>query len=125
MNTVIRGNFVESGRLSQEEIQQARDQLAVRVAPEELERSLAKLSIQLVMESGFTVANHVTCAMPENKERSWFGMIKKIRHEKYKSIEGFDPAGYEIEAICQDLDDIIWKPDNVVELRPYREDLVA
>lgn len=125
MNTVIHGNFIESGRLSQEDIQQAKDQLAIRVPQEELERSLAKLSIQLVMESGFSVANHVTCAMPETKERSWFGIIKKIRHEKYKSLDGFDPAGYEIEALCQDLDDIIWPPSNVIELYPDYEDLVA
>lgn len=104
----IRGQFIETQRITSEERRWCEEELERQVPPEELERSLAKLAIQFAMENSFTPKNHVTCALPERPGRSWYGEIKKVRHQKFGTTEGFDPAGYEIEAICQDLDTVIW-----------------
>lgn len=107
MTEAIHGTAIESG-FGAEEYLDARQRLIDLVAPEEVERSLAKLAIQIALEPAFSVANHVSCAQPERPGRSWLGAIKKVRHEKFGDTQGFDAADYEIEALMQDLDEVIW-----------------
>lgn len=103
----IRGTSVES--LDTLNIQYCIDEITRLVDEPERTRSLAKLAVQVAMESSFTERNHIYCALPEKPGRSWYGTIKKVRHEKFGDTRGFDPAGYELEAIMQDVDGVIWR----------------
>lgn len=104
----IRGTRIETPNLTPEEHQYAREELERLVPPPELERSLAKLAIQVALEPSFSVKNHITCASPQAKGRTWMGAIAKVRHQKFGDTKGFDPSDYEIEAVMQDLDEVIW-----------------
>lgn len=107
MTEAIHGTRIETG-FSPEDYLACRDRLVEIVPHEELERSLAKLAIQVALESSFSISNHVACARPQAVGRTWMGMIKKVRHEKFGDTKGFNEAEYELEAIMQDSDDIIW-----------------
>ena len=108
IHEAIRGQKVESENLTLEQRQWCEEELERLVPPEQLERSLAKLAIQLVMEPSFTPSNHVACAKPERPGRTWYGEIKKVRHTRFGDTNGFDPSGYEIEALMRDTDEVIW-----------------
>ena len=103
----IHGTRIETG-FSPEDYLECRERLIEIGPPEEVERSLARLAIQITLEPSFSNSNHVACARPQAVGRTWMGAIKKVRHEKFGDDKGFNAGDYEVEAIMQDLDEVIW-----------------
>ena len=87
--------------------ERAEDVLGRLEPPIEAERALAKLALQRKFEE-FSEKQHIRCASPPPYGNSWFGMIKRERRDRFGDLDGFNPAGYEIEAICSDTDELIW-----------------
>lgn len=108
MGQAIRGTKIETG-FTPEQRQWCEEELERLVPPEELQRSLGKLSVQIALEPGFTEANHVACALPDTAQRSWMAKIRKVRQTKFGDTKGFNPADYELEAMMQDIEDVIWE----------------
>lgn len=102
----IRGttDFVPEPERTAEEV------LGALQPPEVAERALAKLAIQRVFEN-FSEAQHIKCASPERPGRTWLGMIRKVRWQQYGDTKGFDAGDYELEAIMNDTDELIWGSD--------------
>lgn len=103
----VRAEPLTSPEITPEEDLEIYEILDAIEPPREAQRAIARYTVQKALRLDFIPTQHIYCAT--DSDRGWFSRIQKVRHSKYKSMDGLVEGDVENEVTTLDLWEVIYE----------------